>query len=240
MRARDFKLVARDALKGNRFIAIIAGFIASFFGGLTVNSYMVSFSVTFEYREGSQGGDVTALMPLATQGGDIGYGEIWAIISVIVFGLAALSMVYSILQLFVGSAVSIGYSQFNLDIIDGGDAKISDLFSRFEQLKTAIYTKILATLRVLLGTLLFIVPGVIMSYSYAMSNFVLAENPDMNAREALRESKRIMKGNRWRFFCLQMSFFGLALLSILTFGIGLIWFIPYQQATFAAFYREIK
>ena len=72
MRARDFKIVARDALKGNRFIAIIAGFIASFFGGLTVNSYMVSFSVSFEYREGSQGGDVTALMPLATQGGDIG------------------------------------------------------------------------------------------------------------------------------------------------------------------------
>lgn len=239
MRARDFKIIARDALKGNRFIAIIAGFIASFFGGLTVNSYMVSINVTFKQSEGSQGGDVTALMPLATQG-DIGYGEIWAIIAVIVFGLAALSMVYSILQLFVGSAVSIGYSQFNLDIIDGRKANISELFSRFEQLKTAIYTKLLATLRVLLGTLLFIVPGVIMSYSYAMSNFVLAENPDMNAREALRESKRIMKGNRWRFFCLQMSFFGLALLSLLTFGIGLIWFIPYQQATYAAFYREIK
>lgn len=239
MRSRDFKVIARDALKGNRFIAIIAGFIASFFGGLTVNTYMVSFNVTIENSEGSQGGDVTALMPLNAQG-DIGYAEIWGIIGVIVFGLAALSLVYSILQLFVGSAVSIGYSQFNLDIIDGCDAKISELFSRFEQLKTAIYTKLLATLRVLLGTLLFIVPGIIMSYSYAMSNFVLAENPDMNAREALRESKRIMKGNRWRFFCLQMSFFGLALLCVLSFGIGLIWFIPYQQATFAAFYREIK
>jgi uncharacterized membrane protein len=62
----------------------------------------------------------------------------------------------------------------------------------------------------------------------------------MNARQALKESRRIMRGNRWKLFCLQMSFLGLAFLSILTLGIGLIWLVPYQQAAIAVFYREAK
>jgi uncharacterized membrane protein len=68
----------------------------------------------------------------------------------------------------------------------------------------------------------------------------MAENPDMSANEAIRESKRLMKGNKWRFFCLQLSFIGWELLAIFfTAGIGLLWVVPYQQAAYAAFYRDI-
>ena len=88
--------------------------------------------------------------------------------------------------------------------------------------------------------LLFIIPGIIASYSYAMTPYILAEHPELKAREAMQKSKEMMDGHRWRFFCLQMSFFGWALLSILTLCIGLLWLVPYEYAAYAAFYREVS
>jgi uncharacterized membrane protein len=77
------------------------------------------------------------------------------------------------------------------------------------------------------------------SYSYVMVHYVMADHPELTAREALRESKEIMHGNRWRFFCMILSFIGWEILGILTLGIGFLWITPYQQAAIAAFYRDI-
>ena len=68
---------------------------------------------------------------------------------------------------------------------------------------------------------------------------ILAENPDMTAREAMAESRRIMMGNKLRLFGLQLSFIGWNLLIIVTFGIAALWVVPYEQAAMASFYREI-
>ena len=88
--------------------------------------------------------------------------------------------------------------------------------------------------------MLFVIPGIIASYSYSMMHFVMAENPDMRANEAIRESKRLMKGNKWRFFCLQLSFIGWELLSFLTLGLGVFFLLPYIHAANAEFYAELK
>ena len=84
-----------------------------------------------------------------------------------------------------------------------------------------------------------IIPGIIATYSYAMTEFILAENPDLTASEAIARSKEMMSGNRWRLFCLHFSFIGWDILSSLTLGIGNMWLRPYKQAANAAFYREI-
>jgi uncharacterized membrane protein len=55
----------------------------------------------------------------------------------------------------------------------------------------------------------------------------------------LARSKELMHGNKWRLYCLHLSFIGWALLSLLTLGIGVLWLVPYQQASVAAFYRDI-
>lgn len=73
-----------------------------------------------------------------------------------------------------------------------------------------------------------------------MTDYILAENPDITASEAIERSKSMMYGNRWRLFCLQFSFIGWSILASLTFGIGNLWLTPYRQATTAAFYREIS
>ena len=93
---------------------------------------------------------------------------------------------------------------------------------------------------VFLWALLFVIPGIIATYSYAMTSYILAENPELTASEAIDMSKEMMEGNRFRLFCLHMSFIGWAILCVFTFGIGYLWLAPYMQAAQAAFYREVS
>ena len=240
MRSSDFKATAKYALSGNWLIAIFAGFVASFFGATTLNTVTLSFNYDFNESTPPEynGNDVSTAFTMMT---DVdAYQRAWLILSAIILGLAFLMMIYSIIAFTVGSAVSVGYCKFNLDLIDGISPRVGTLFGNFGQMKTAIVVKLLTLLYVTLGYLLLIIPGIIMNLSYSMANFVLAENPYMTASEALRESKRIMKGHKWQLFCLNLSFIGIILISMLTLGIGLIWAVPYANASYAAFYRQAK
>ena len=237
--AQDFRRQAKEALRGKWFIALIAGVIASLLGGL---NGMGGVSVSFSSGSGSEGGSGTVVPPVG--GGDVNVSEeMLEILGIflIIFGVAmVVAIIMSIIYLIIGGAVGIGYSNFNLDIIDGREARIGTLFDSFDQWKTGFVARLLSSIYVTLWSMLFVIPGIIASYSYSMMHFVMAENPDMGANEAIRESKRLMKGNKWRFFCLQLSFIGWELLAIFfTAGIGLLWVVPYQQAAYAAFYRDI-
>jgi uncharacterized membrane protein len=237
--AQDFRRQAKEALRGKWFIALIAGIIASLLGGL---NGVGSAGVSFGGSSSSEGGSGTVVPPAG--GGDVNVSdemlEILGIFFIILGVVAVVAVIMSIIYLIVGGAVGIGYSNFNLDIIDGREARIGTLFDSFDQWKTGFVARLLSSLYVTFWSMLFLIPGVIASYSYSMMHFVMAENPDMSANEAIRESKRLMKGNKWRFFCLQLSFIGWELLAIfLTAGIGLLWVVPYQQAAYAAFYRDI-
>lgn len=228
MKSKDFKQRAKDALSGNWFKAIIAGIIAmscGAAGGFTV-------SINQELPTTPDDGSISALASSLVQSVDIDL--IISLVAAILFGALAFLLV-----MFISIVVRIGYSQFNLDLVSGGDARIATLFAHTKKFGVGFRANLLMIFRVFLGCLL-IIPGIVMSYSYAMIDYVLAENPDMNAREALAESRRIMRGNRWKLFCLQLSFIGPALLCILTLGIGLIWFVPYESATMAVFYEEAK
>lgn len=73
-----------------------------------------------------------------------------------------------------------------------------------------------------------------------MTDYILAEHPELTASEAIAQSKAMMEGNRWRLFCLQFSFIGWDILCALTLGIGNLALRPYRHAAEAAFYREIS
>ena len=62
----------------------------------------------------------------------------------------------------------------------------------------------------------------------------------LSVDEAIAQSKELMMGNRFRLFCLQLSFIGWDILATLAFGIGHLWLTPYKQAAYAAFYREVS
>ena len=92
---------------------------------------------------------------------------------------------------------------------------------------------------ILLWSLLLIVPGIMATYSYAMTDYILAEHPELTASEAIAQSKAMMDGSRWRLFCLHLSFIGWDLLCALTLGLGNLALTPYKQAAEAAFYRDL-
>lgn len=76
--------------------------------------------------------------------------------------------------------------------------------------------------------------------NYGLVYYVMADHPDMGVFQSLGETHRIMKGNRFRFLVLQLSFIGWKLLVILTAGIGALWINPYIRCTFAMFYLDIR
>ena len=91
-----------------------------------------------------------------------------------------------------------------------------------------------------LFTILLIVPGFIVSFSLFLTPYLLKDFPRLSVMDTLRLSKKMMKGHKMRLFKLQLSFLGWIVLSGLTFGIGMLWLIPYMMTTFAAFYQDVK
>jgi hypothetical protein len=92
-----------------------------------------------------------------------------------------------------------------------------------------------------LWSLLFIIPGIVKSYEYRMIPYLVADNPNLTYKEAFAESRRMMQGNKWRTFVLDLSFIGWHLLSALTLGILELFFVhPYQNLANAALYERLN
>ena len=88
---------------------------------------------------------------------------------------------------------------------------------------------------------LTVIGGIIKSYSYALVPYIVAENPDINAGEAITLSRKMMDGHKFRLFKFRLSFIGWDILDILTIGISGVFFSnPYKEAALAGFYREIR
>lgn len=87
---------------------------------------------------------------------------------------------------------------------------------------------------------ILMIPSIIKSIEYSIINFILADNPDMNSKEVFKYAKELMRGNKGRFFLLQLSFVGWYLLGVCAFGIGVLFLLPYISAANAQFYLDIK
>lgn len=115
-----------------------------------------------------------------------------------------------------------------------------EMFHGFQYFGKALLLYILVAVFTFLWSLLLIVPGIVKSFSYSMSFYILAEHPEMTALEALNESKRIMDGHKLDLFVLMLSFLGWMILCSLTFGILLLYVEPYMYATYVNFYNMVK
>lgn len=148
----------------------------------------------------------------------------------------------SFVSLFVLLPLAVGYSNSMRILLETGDNRLTNnSFSLgFGNWLHVVWGMILSTIYIFLWTLLLIIPGIIKSYSYALTPYILVEHPEMSANEAIEESMRLMDGHKFDLFYLQLSFIGWAILSILSLGLGFFWLIPYQMTAQAAFYRDIK
>ncbi|NBD25595.1 DUF975 family protein [Paenibacillus glycinis] len=137
-------------------------------------------------------------------------------------------------------ALAFGSYSFFLRISRGERPPFVELLSGFPDFIRTFLLYLLMLVFTLLWMLLFIVPGFIAALRYSMAYFILKDNPEISALEAIRRSKEMMKGHKGRLFVLFLSFIGWMLLCFVTFGIGILWLNPYIYTTMAHFYEDLR
>lgn len=234
--AADFRKIAREALRGRWKIAVLVGLVVTLLGGLDGKGPGIEFnmdapgaSINFTYAGKTILSTAEGVNP-----------QLKAFITGGFLYILILSLVLTVAYFILSGIISVGYSKFNLNLVDRMEASFNNLFEQSSHWKQLALARFLKILYIFAGYLMLVIPGIIATYSYAMTEYVLADNPGLTATEALSKSKEMMTGNRWRLFCLQFSFIGWALLASLTLGIGNLFLTPYTEAAVAAFYREVS
>lgn len=162
---------------------------------------------------------------------------------IIIFSLQSISKFnpfINVFSLLIAGPFALGMATFSLNISRNQDARIEQIFNGFNKFGIALSAYLWMLLYIILWLLCLIIPGIIAAFSYSMTFFILADDPNMGPKEAIQKSKIIMEGNKWKLFNLGLRFFGWALLCILSLGIGFLWLIPYAQISMAKFYDDIK
>lgn len=118
---------------------------------------------------------------------------------------------------------------------------IKIIFKGFKDFLKTTLTGIILAVYKFLWSLLFIIPGIIKRYSYALTYYILNENPELAVCEAIEISEKIMKGHKWELFVLDLTFLGWDILNILTLGIlNILYIKPYKNYAYIEFYNTLK
>ncbi len=136
--------------------------------------------------------------------------------------------------------LTLGYYTAYLAFVRTREMRLSQIFDGFRHFANAFLAYLLKTVFIILWALLLIIPGIIAALSYAMTFFILADNPGMEGLTAITQSKELMRGRKWKLFCLGCRFIGWFLLGIISLGIGFLWIVPYFQTSLTIFYADAK
>jgi len=153
---------------------------------------------------------------------------------------SALPKVGSLISMVLSGPFYVGISAYALGFHRKRDSDWESLIQGFENPFREILAFLMMMGIVLLGILLLIIPGIVWMLSYSQTFFILADQPEISASEAFRQSRKIMYGHRMDLVKLHVWQFGLILLSSLTLFIALFWLIPYFIICWARFYEDIK
>ena len=166
----------------------------------------------------------------------------------VLVGLLLVGLIMSVTSSFVIGLIfigvfAIGSTRFVLDFVRRQDEQpnIMKVFSGFtdNHLGDNIILGILMWLYIFLWSLLFIIPGIIKSYSYAMAYYIKLDHPEMEANQCITESRKLMKGHKWQLFVFDLSFIGWYIVGMLCLGVGTLWVDAYKATARAEFYRSL-
>ena len=156
-------------------------------------------------------------------------------------GVSSIPVAGSVLAIIVAYPLAYGFAILFLDLFrEGKPIDIGKLFDGFKDFGRVWGTLILVAVYTILWTCLLIIPGIVKSYSYALTPFILKDEPELRYNAAIEKSMRMMNGYKMKLFLLDLSFIGWMILSILTLGIGLLFLQTYMNTARAAFYEDLK
>ena len=166
----DYRRIARENLEGNWKKSIGIGFMAALLGAVVAGS-AIGGSIKLD-------AEVLERLP----------GFVLAILS----AWASVAGVIGLAQFIIGGTVQLGYTQILLKQYHRQDFSFDELFSQFDRFKQGFLQSFLRNLYIVLWSLLFVIPGIVKSFSYAMTPFIMADHPEMTAKEAIAASKEMM------------------------------------------------
>lgn len=162
------------------------------------------------------------------------------IYGIVAGGLSAIPVIGGLCSLFVGVPMAYGLAILMWNVFKAKDVDFGILFDGFRDYGRIFLTKLLQNIYTGLWSLLLIVPGIIKAYSYAMTDYILKEEPGLKYNAAIEKSMAMMENNKMKLFLLDLSFIGWIILSCITLGIGFLFLTPYMQVARAAFYEDLK
>lgn len=254
---KELKQRAKEALQRNYWkIMLVAAFAAILGGGLSssgssassrVSGVMAADMTIDEEKNENVAAVVTEdgiVFPLENAREELGdttvtvYMVMFAVIAiVIVLVILAIAFAFSML---LYNPFHVGVQRFMLKSVDD-KAEVKEVLYAFDHsYKNVVRTMFHKDIRVLLWSLLFVIPGIYKSYQYRMVSYILAEHPDTDYRQALQMSKDMMNGEKWHAFVLDLSFILWHMLGTITCGIVELFYVnPYIWLTDAALYRKL-
>lgn len=219
--ASEIRALARRALKGNWGNVFLGVFV--FY--LLMNTVPELLDSVFSFNKAVSNVNV---MEMLENGSIESFSD-----AVEAGGLDMGTSVSGLYSLALSGAFGVGMCSFMLAFFRKNDIKAGYVFNGFEcYLKTLALT-LLVALFTFLWSLLFIIPGIIAAFRYSQAFYILADDPSKGVMQCLEESKRIMTGNKWKYFCVNLSFIGwyivagfssgliLTLLNLFTIPIGI-------------------
>lgn len=232
---KELKEKGRFALKANYWKSVLCAFIISILTqGTTTYSRVNSTSENTQQKID----EITQSLNNFSQSEK-------AMAALLVFltvaGISTVLIIVTLaIKIFLLNPLQVGCYGFFNDNVRNGDASLDSLKTGFNNYTHTFVTLFLRDAFLVLWTLLFIIPGIIKSYSYRMVPFIVRDNPDLSATEAITLSRQMMDGNKWRAFLFDLSFIGWALLGLITFNlVNIFWTNPYRQNANAALYHEL-
>ena len=213
MNRYELKMRAKDALQGKWIIAIAVTIIA-----LILNNIHLSTDTSIFRFSGGWMEHIRVLSPLSSVS----------------------SSISSLINFILSGPVAYGVAFFYLNILREDEARVESMFQGFKRFLDTLLAYLFISIFTFLWFLLLIIPGIIAGLSYSMTYYILIDHPELTPLEAIRLSKEIMVGHKGELFVLGLSFIGWFFLGLITFGIGLLYVIPYFNATLAEFYLSIK
>lgn len=151
--------------------------------------------------------------------------------------VSAMSFMFLVLM-----PLQVGYYNAHKELLVNGDDSLTGNMFRFGFAKWGrnLWGMLLMGIFSLLWMLLLVIPGFVKVFAYALTPFILNDNPELSANQAINLSVKMMKGHKFDLFWLSLSFIGWIILSVVTLGIGLFWLMPYMSTATADFYLDVK
>lgn len=153
---------------------------------------------------------------------------------------SGISLFSTVVTLVLTGPFTYGLAKIMLANVEGDKWGIANLFDGFREcFVKSMLLGFLQSLFIALWSLLFFIPGLVKSYSYALAFYVQRNDKELEAIDCINESKRLMQGHKWQLFCLDLSFIGWYLLGALCFGVGVYFVLPYHEMARANFYEAL-